>query len=293
LLAATICGLFTAAMATWVAWQTSRPQPDRAEATAVFAALLPDHTVGDIYVPSGLFLFYGEQLSLSHVDQLLFGDGGEYQLSSTSMAQTGMPPVSPEHTLTLAQQRLGQTGWQVYPPVVRKTAECIGPPCDPDSIPTETVQVAQQGDTILALAVISGSTVDSAYLTLSLSRAAPAAVYPTGLAVGLVGGALAWLVFAWASRRTGPDSAARNAIVNAMFAVTVFFWCVPATLSTLATTMHQISQPHPAWHPLWEWLGQPTASLPFLIGSTTALTALAVAALPRRAAKPAPTAATG
>ena len=109
LLAATICGLFTAAVATWAAWHTGRAQPDRAEAAAILASVLPDHDVGDIYVPNGLFLFYGEQIGLSHVDQLLFGDGGEYQLSSTSAAPSGIPPVSPEHTLSVAQQRLSQT----------------------------------------------------------------------------------------------------------------------------------------------------------------------------------------
>ena len=51
LLAATICGLFTAAVATWAAWHTGRAQPDRAEAAAILASVLPDHDVGDIYVP--------------------------------------------------------------------------------------------------------------------------------------------------------------------------------------------------------------------------------------------------
>ena len=73
----------------------------------------------------------------------------------------------------------------------------------------------------------------------------------------------------------------------------MFFWCVPAALSTLGYTIDQFDEPPPASPPLWEWLGQPFASLPFLIGSTTALIALAVAALPGRRAAQVLTAAIG
>ncbi|MFR9778566.1 hypothetical protein ACL02O_21265 [Micromonospora sp. MS34] len=40
-LTALICGLFTAAVASRLVWETSRPQPDRAEVMAIFTEAFP------------------------------------------------------------------------------------------------------------------------------------------------------------------------------------------------------------------------------------------------------------
>lgn len=45
---------------------------------------------------------------------------------------------------------------------------------------------------------------------------------------------------------------------------------------------HHLSEPHLRWHPLWEWLGQPVMSLPFLGGCLMLALALGVAAPPHR-----------
>lgn len=37
-----------------------------------------------------------------------------------------------------------------------------------------------------------------------------------------------------------------------------------------------------SWHPLWEWLGQPAMSLPFLLGCLMLTLALGLARLPYR-----------
>ncbi|MDG9676640.1 hypothetical protein [Micromonospora sp. DH14] len=54
-----------------------------------------------------------------------------------------------------------------------------------------------------------------------------------------------WMVFGWVSRRT--EGRRRRGAVK-------------------------------AWHPYWEWLGQPTASLLFLVGAGCVLLALGLAA---------------
>jgi hypothetical protein len=48
---------------------------------------------------------------------------------------------------------------------------------------------------------------------------------------------------------------------------------------------HHLSEPHYRWHPLWEWLGQPAMSMPFLLGCLMLTAALGPAALPRSAAR--------
>jgi hypothetical protein len=49
---------------------------------------------------------------------------------------------------------------------------------------------------------------------------------------------------------------------------------------------HHLDEPHPTWHPLWEWLGQPTDLPLFLAGTATALLGLTLAAAPRRDSLP-------
>ncbi|MEU8012118.1 hypothetical protein [Micromonospora parva] len=61
-------------------------------------------------------------------------------------------------------------------------------------------------------------------------------------------------------------------------------------LSVPSLLGHHSGEPHPAWHPYWGWLGQPTASLLFLVGAVCALLALALAAGARRGGAPAATA---
>ncbi|MFG3604015.1 hypothetical protein [Micromonospora chersina] len=281
LLTALICGLFTAALASRVAWETSRPQPDRAEFAAVFAEAFPGHRLGeDVSTTRALFVIYGQPLSRASLRDLLLGDGGEYQEGGAGGSAVGPMPTSEAETLGTAQQRLRAAGWQVYEPTSEVLQTCADPRCDPASQPVETVLVARRGDTVLR-ATFEDPRSFGSYLGVELQRAAPPAVLPAALLAGLVGGVLAWLVFAWTSRRTEDRRRA-----PLLLGITLFLWWAPALLSTATLAPHHLDEPHPNWHPLWEWLGQPTLSLFFLAGLAAALILLATALTPRRDLQP-------
>ncbi|MEU4776320.1 hypothetical protein [Micromonospora sp. NPDC023633] len=289
-LAAVICGLFTAALATRAAWETSRPQPDRAETAAVFAAVLPGHELGDVELAPALFTFYSQPLTVRALDNLLLGDGGEYQQSAVVAGLAGTPRMPADETLALAQRRLRETGWQVYEPMVRSDPGCVDKMCAPVITITGTTLLAQRGDTVLQLHVVSPPLPEGSSLSLTLSRTAPPAVLPAGVAGGLLGAVLGWMVFGWASRRTEAAHPARGA-VTVLLALTLFLWWTPVLLAVPSLLRHHRAEPHPTWHPLWEWLGQPAASLLFVAGAANALLGLALATVPRRS--PLPTAAVG
>jgi hypothetical protein len=295
-LAAVICGLFGAALATRAAWETSRLAPDRAEASTIFSAVLPDHDLDLSYIPTTadpvLFTIYEQPVSWDNVGILLSGDGGEYGLRGAGAGVKGIPPVSQQHTLALARQRLRETGWQVYPPVVRNAVECGDDRCDPATLPTETILLARRGDTIFQLDLLPSSSADSTYLAVSLERATPPAAYPAGIAGGLVGAAAAWMLFGWASRRTEGRRSLRAA-VTALYTASMLVWWLPVVAAVPLMIRHQLEEPHPRWHFLWEWLFQPTFSLFFLVGCASAALGLALAALPRRRVHALPTTATG
>lgn len=284
-LAAVVCGLFTAAVATRLAWETSRPLPDRAETAAVVADILPGHEVDGIEVPAALFTVYTEPLSLAALDSLLFGDGGEYAMASTSASRTGRAPVPIAQTAAVAEQRLRAGGWTLYAVVHRDMYGCAGPPCDPTSIPQDTRLSARRGDTVLELELYPQEYPDSTYLSLTLGRTTPPAVLPAGIVGGLLGAVVGGLVFGWASRRTQDPHPGRVA-VNALFGMTMAMWWGPVLFAVPLMASHHVGESHPRWHPLWEWLGQPVYSLFFVVGCAFALLGLGLAALPSRQARP-------
>ncbi|MEU7850819.1 hypothetical protein AB0B74_14200 [Micromonospora parva] len=208
-LAAVVCGLFTGALASRAAWETSRPQPDRAEAAAILTEVFPGHDLGEIDTPPALFVVYGHALRLKTVRTLLFGDGGEYQESATGAAAFGAPPVPAAQIVAVARERLTGAGWRVYDPQVSDRVGCADKFCATREAISDTALTARRGHTILS---------------------------------------------------------------------------VPSLLE------HHSGEPHPTRHPYWEWLGQPTASLLFLVGAVCALLALALAAGARRGGAPAATA---
>lgn len=276
-LTALICGLFTAALASRVAWETSRPQPDRPEFAAVFAEAFPGHRLGDdVSTARALFVIYGQPLSRASLRDLLLGDGGEYQEGVAGGSAAGPMPASEAETLATAQQRLRAAGWQVYEPTSEVLQTCSDPRCDPTSQPVETVLVARRGDTVLR-ATFDDPRSFGSYLGVELKRAAPPAVLPVAVLAGLIGGVLAWLVFAWTSRRTEDRRRA-----PLLLGITLFLWWAPVLLATASLAPHHLDEPHPSWHPLWEWLGQPTLSLFFLVGLAAALILVATALTPRR-----------
>ncbi|WNM41839.1 hypothetical protein RMN56_11070 [Micromonospora halotolerans] len=280
-LTALICGLFSGALAARAAWETSRPQPGRAEFAAAFAEAFPGHRLGeDVSTARALFVIYGQPLSRASLRSLLLGDGGEYQEGVAGGSAAGPMPTSEAETLATAQRRLRDAGWRVYEPTSEVLQTCADPRCDPASQPVETVLTARRGDTVLR-ATFDDPRTYSSYLFVELQRAAPPAVLPAAVLAGVVGGALAWLVFAWASRRTE-----RRRRAPLLLGITLFLWWAPALLAGPSLARHHLDEPHPNWHPLWEWLGQPTLSLFFLLGLASALVLLLTALTPRRDPRP-------
>ncbi|MFR9778565.1 hypothetical protein ACL02O_21260 [Micromonospora sp. MS34] len=231
----------------------------------------------DVLTAPALFVYYNQPVTLDMWPGLLFGDGGEYQEGSAGGSAVGPMPTSPAETLATAERRLRAAGWQVYEPTSTVLQTCAAPPCEPQQI--QTVLVARRGDTVFRATFNDPRTYNS-YLNVEAQRAAPPLVLPTAVPAGLVGGVLAWLVFAWASRRTEGRRGMRP-----LLGLTLFLWWVPALLTTPSLVGHHLDEPHPSWHPLWEWLGQPACSLLFLIGAGCAIL-LAIALVPRRDLRP-------
>ncbi|MGA5310959.1 hypothetical protein [Micromonospora taraxaci] len=273
-LAAVVCGLFTGALASRAAWETSRPQPDRAEASAILTMAFPGHDLGEIDTPPALFVVYGHALRLGTVKTLVLGDGGEYQESATSAAAFGAPPVPAEQIVAVARDRLTGAGWTVYDPQVAEGISCADKMCATPLAITDTTLVARRGDTILNASISSQTAADASYLAVELHRAPPPLVVPAGVLGTLLGAVAGWWVFGWASHR----SAQRGSAVSVLLGLAVVLWWLPVLLAAPSLLRHHRGEPHPAWHPFWEWLGQPAASLLFLVGAVCALLGLGMAA---------------
>ncbi|MGH3656919.1 MAG: hypothetical protein ACRDUA_09685 [Micromonosporaceae bacterium] len=278
-LTAVVCGLFTAALATRAAWETARPLPGAAEAATVFDAVLPGHELPRPRTDPALFVIFAEPLSLQNVDELFIGEGGEYQAGYTGSSVAGaLSPADQKRTLRLARERLRATGWTVEEPVTDGRGD--------------TLLLAQRGDTTIHIELYSDADAESTYLAASLYRATPAAVYPAGMAGGLLGALFGWLLFGWASRRTENRHAAVRMITVILHGITLTAWYGPL-LGAPWLLHHHLDEPHLPWSPFWEWLGQP-GLFPFLaLGTVVALLGLAIAALPQRSSDQAPTTATG
>ncbi|GAA2366685.1 hypothetical protein GCM10010170_065680 [Dactylosporangium salmoneum] len=286
MLTAVISGVFSAAFATRAAWETARPLPRTAEARAMLAEILPGQEFTGIQDAPAMFVIYGQPLSWNAARDLLFGDGGEYARSGIG-GGVDAPTPSPQETVELVQHNLRAHGWTVYALTTRDIYTCDAP-CDPAG--QYTTIAAQRGDTVFTMQVYTPQVPISPHISASFVRATPFAVYPSGLIGGIVGAVVAFLLFGWASRRTEGRHPAR-AVVKMLLGVTLFFWWVPTLFSVQWMARHYQDEPDPSWPPMWEWLGQPTFSLLFLIGCASALLGLALAALPRRDREPLTTAA--
>ncbi|MEV0722008.1 hypothetical protein AB0I37_04415 [Micromonospora purpureochromogenes] len=280
-LAAVVCGLFSAALSARVAWETARPLPGRAETGAVFRTVLPDREPDEITTPSTFFRYYTQPLTLQALDNVLLGDGGEYQQTATGAWAAGPPPAPPEQIATVAQRRLQEAGWHLDGITVQRSDDCADKLCAAVVPVTWTTVDASRGDTLLSVTVHPRPEPDHPYLSITLRRATPPLVLPAAVGGGLLGAVAGWLVFGWASRRTEAPHPAR-AVVKVLFGVTLLLWWLPTLVAVPSVASHHGAEPHPQWHPLWEWLGQPTFSLFFLVGSVSALLTIALAALPGR-----------
>jgi hypothetical protein len=276
-------GLFGAAFATRAAWETSRPLPTGPQTRAMLTETLPDEPWSPVYPPPpAKFTIYGEPLSWTAADDLLLGDGNEYSQATTGASVNGHPGTDLHRSIDEATANLRAHGWTIYALTWTDAYSCIGPPCDPTNIPQDATLTARRGDTALTLEAYSESTVDTTYLSASFQRTTPAATWPSAGAGFALAAVVSLLLFGWASRRTEGTGHPAAGPVKALFGVAMTLWWIPTLYALPFLTYHHIREPHPVWHPMWEWLGQPGLSLLFVAGSGCLLLALALSALPGR-----------
>jgi hypothetical protein len=280
---AVACGLFAASFGIWLAWLGSRPL-DHNELVATVDQLYPGEKVRDIdrQDPPAVFIIYGSPLSWQSIPDLLFGDGGEYSLAGIGASFDRLPADTRPRTLAQLQERLGAAGWDFSEPVYSHSYDCIpnDPRCDPTSIPSDITLYAQRGDNLLEVHINADNT--TPVMGLAMTRATPWAAYPAGILAFLLGMLGGWCLFGWVSRRAERGHAAAQALANVMFGFAMFLWWAPILLSAPQLLVHHLKEPHYRWHPLWEWIGQPAMSLPFLVGWVVLILASGLTLLPRR-----------
>ncbi|HTJ36490.1 MAG TPA: hypothetical protein VL738_25000 [Dactylosporangium sp.] len=292
-LATVISGLFGAAFATRAAWETVRPLPDAAQTRAMLLEILPNEPWDQVYPPPpATFAIYNQPLGWNMASEMMLGDGGEYSQAAIGAGVNGHPGDDPRRTVDEALANLESHGWRVYNTAWSDAYSCVGPPCDPTTIPQNATIAARRGDTALTLEVYTWSTPDTTHLSASFMRTTPLAVWPAGIAGFLLASLAALLLFGWASRRTEADYPTRPAATSSehpargwvmgLFGLAMVLWWAPTLYALPFMTLHHVREPHPTWHPMWEWLGQPTFSLFFVVGGGCLLLALALSALPRR-----------
>jgi hypothetical protein len=272
-LAATISGLFTGAFAARAGWETAEPLPRAEQTRATLAGIFPGQPIENIQEATSMFGIYGQPLSWDHTQEMLLLDGGEYAQAGVGGVIAWTAPKKPTAEETV--QRLRQTGWTVAGTQQRSEWTTIA---------------AHRGETTLTVTVYARSNTyfrdtmrpeDAIGVSASIQRATPTAVYLTATAGGIAGAVVAFLLFGWASRRSGPGP------VPVLFFAAMLMWWGPTLFVLPFMVEHHVHEPHGSWHPMWEWLGQPTFSLLFVFGAFFAVLGL-VAALPRRRQETAP-----
>ncbi|MEU4163351.1 hypothetical protein [Actinoplanes sp. NPDC026670] len=277
------CALFGASFATWLAWAGSRPL-DHGELAGVVHQLYPGDPAGDIGDAGSpaVFVIYGSPLSWDAASDLLLGDGGEYALATVAASFDRLPAGDRARTLDELRQRLAAAGWETRGPVYSNSYDCIpgDPRCDPATIPSDITVYAMRGDNVLDIHLYGPNT--TPVMDIAMTRATPWTVYPAGIAGFLTAALVAWCLFGWASRRTEHGTPLARASANLLFGTGMFLWWAPILFSAPLVLVHHTGEPHFRWHPLWEWLGQPALSLPFLLGCLSLAAALALTVRPRR-----------
>lgn len=292
-LTALVWGLSAGAFATRLAWETARPLPTQAEATELFSGLLGQDVAGKTGVDPAPFVIYAQPLTWENADLLFSFDAGEYQPGRAAVGLGGPSDVNHRDLVDSTRAWLGANGWSVSDVAFRNRVDCANSSCDEATLPQSAVFVASRGDDVLSLEISLGDQrpppskpgvtgYDETYAYVELTRATPLAVYPVGVAGFALGVTLGWLLFGWASRRTEDSVALWHSAAKPLFFLSLFVWCLPIAFAFPSALKHHLDEPHPSWHPMWEWLGQPAVLPVFAFGTGAALLALGAAALPRR-----------
>lgn len=277
------CGLFAASFGTWMAWLDSRPL-DHRELAAAVDQLYPDHAIRhiDTVDPPAVFIIYGNPLTWNSVSDLLLGDGGEYELADITASFWHLPSDDRSKVLADLQQRLAAAGWDTAEPVYSNAYDCIpgDARCDPASIPSNITVLALRGDNLMEVHINADNT--SPLMDFTMTRATPGSTVPAGIAGFVLGTAGGWLLFGWASRRTEHGHPLARGWVRFLYGCAMFLWWAPILLAAPEAVVRSLGQAQLSQYPLWEWLGQPTFSLFFLVGCAALILVLALAALPAR-----------
>jgi hypothetical protein len=289
-LTAVAWGLFTGGFAARLAWETARPLPTQGEATQLFSDLLGQDVTGQVGVDPALFVIYGQPLGRDNLHLLFSPDAGEYQQGSASVNLNGQSDVDHNDLVDSARAWLRAHGWRVSNVIVRNRAECTG--CDESTLPKSAVFGARRGDDVIRMEISVGARQPPApkpavvysgdtYAHVDLTRANPAGVVPFSAAGVLLGVAVGWLVFGWASRRLEGRSRLLRAITTILFAVAVTMWYLPM-IAMAFNASSLLSEPYGFARPVWEWLGQPALAPLFILGTGAASLILVTCATPRR-----------
>jgi hypothetical protein len=276
-LTAVICGLFVAALGSWLGWEAARPEPGPAELQAIMNDAVPGGEVQvDSNYPGHFYVEDGDgprPIRAADLRRLALdfgpfgGDGISYYKTENGASVRTQEPLDGDRALATARQRLAARGWRLYAPRTYPGG------CDPDcGTFVMTMFRAQRGDTVLTLEVYTsdgtGDVRGSAY------RATPRTAQVAAVVGGLFGAAVSWLVFGWASRRTeGMET------VKGLFGSALLLWWAPALLAIAGCSAVVFGRPYGYWPPLWEWLFQPACFGIFLVGWAVTLIALVVAAV--------------
>lgn len=277
------CGLFAASFGIWLTWLDSRPL-DHHELAATVHQLYPGGQVHGIdrQDPPAVFLIYGNPLSWQSVHDLFFGDGGEYSFAEMDASFDTLPAGTRPATLAIFQKQLRAAGWDLSKPLYSPAYACVprDPQCDLTPVPVGITLYAQRGDNLLEVDINDQNTTPP--ISISMGRATPWAAYPVGFLAFLVGMLGGWVLFGWASRRAQRTNAAAQALAKVMFGFAMFLWWAPIPLAAPGVLAADLKTPHYRWDPLWEWIGQPALSVPFLFGWVLLILATGLIQLPRR-----------
>ncbi|GAB2575029.1 hypothetical protein Aab01nite_14910 [Paractinoplanes abujensis] len=276
LLVTVIGGMFGAAAGSWVGWHTGGSLPSPSWTRALLTDVAPGAAVGPGEPPpSSPFVFEGRPLRWADTDDLLLGRGGEYQ-AAVATGWAGLPRGADlEAQAAYAANRLAATGWTVHTPTRTEVDGCGSERCQPWNNFT-----AARDDLVLTLDVYPAPDAQEATVSVALERVTPAGARVGGALGGLVAAVAAFLVFGWASRRTGrPGHPARLAVMFP-FAVGLLLWWGPALAAIRRVASQTEGWPRASGPQLWDWIGQPAFLLLFVAGTSFAALSLLLAAVP-------------
>ncbi|MBL7259211.1 hypothetical protein [Paractinoplanes lichenicola] len=275
-LATVVAGVLGAAAGSWVGWWSAAPLPSAAETRALLADVAPESDVGPVEPAlSSPFAFEGRELRWADADDLLLGRGGEYR-PATAGGSGGLPgDADLDRLATHAGARLAAAGWAVRAPTRTEVDGCGAEVC----YPWVSFRAARDG-LALTLDLNPASFDQEPSVSVTVERTMPAGAWAGGAIGGLAAAVGAFLVFGWASRRTGrPDHPARLAVVLP-FGVGVLLWLLPMPASISAVASSRDLWPSAAGPQLWEWIGQPAYLLLWLVGAGFVALSVLLAALP-------------